>query len=346
MQMVTDISCAMSVKEACRHLGVSRPTYYRSRRPKEPQASKRRRNRRRITDERRARILSILDSERFQDMPPRQIWATLLDEGRYACHWRTMYRILHDNKEMRERRNQRVHPPYKKPELLACGPNQVWSWDITTLRGPYKGMYFKLYVILDVFSRYVVGWTIARYESAALAKDLIATSWARQGVSRDQLVIHSDRGPAMVSKTYVQLLADLGVERSYSRPYRSNDNPYSEAHFRSMKYHRTYQARFGSLEDARCWARAFFNWYNDTFYHTDIALMHPSTLHYGRTRQVWQARQRVMEEAYACHLERFVRGVPKIPMPPRQVWINKPAVPSEEQPMRQFILKRDQPQTV
>ena len=172
-----------------------------------------------------------------------------------------------------------MHPRYTKPELLACAPNQLWPWDITTLREPVKGLYLKLYVLLDVFSRYVVGWTLASFESAALAKDLITTTCARQNVSRDQLIIHSDRGPIMVSKTYVQLLAELGVEGSYSRPYRSSDNPYSEAHSRTVKYHRTYEVRFGSLEDARSWARQFFHWYNHEFYHSEIALMHPSTIH-------------------------------------------------------------------
>lgn len=321
--MVDQLCGVMSTMEACRHVGFSRATYYRSRRPmKTP--SKRRRNASRLSDARRAEILAVLNSDRFMDQPPRQIWARLLDEGRHLCHWRTMYRILHENGQIRERRDQRTHPPYTKPELLARGPNELWTWDITTLRGPVKAMHFKLYVILDVFSRYVVGWTLAPFESAALAKDLITITIARQSVRQDQLVIHSDRGPVMVSKTYVQLLADLGVESSYSRPYRSNDNPYSESHFRTMKYHRSYVPRFGSLEDARTWAQHFFDWYNHEFYHTGLALMHPATVHYGKTQKVWQARQRVINDAYAREPRRFIQGAPRIPKPRNEVWINQP----------------------
>ena len=237
-----------------------------------------------------------------------------------------MYRILHEHGLVAERRNQRTHPPYKKPELLATGPNEVWSWDITTLRGPVKGLYYKLYVVLDVFSRYIVGWTIGMHESAVLARELFEACWDRQGVSPEQLVIHSDRGPTMISKTYRQLMADLGVQVSYSRPYRSNDNAYSEAQFRTMKYHRWYQARFGSLEDARSWVREFIDWYNHDFYHKGIALMHPVTVHYGRVPEVWQQRRKTMVAAYQRHPERFTRGVPRVPLPPKAAWINKPVV--------------------
>ena len=350
-EMVKALRPILGTVAACRHVGISRASYYRSQRAAQQQPKRRRQSRRRLPEARRAEIRAILNAKRFVDLPPRQIWATLLDEGTYLCHWRTMYRILSENKEIRERRNQRVHPPYTKPELLAQAPNELWTWDITTLRGPVKGLHFKLYVLLDVFSRYVVGWTLASFESAALAKDLVLATCARQNVRRDQLVLHSDRGPVMTSKTYVQLLAELGVEGSYSRPYRSNDNPYSEAHFRTAKYHRTYEVRFGSLEDARSWARQFFQWYNHEFYHTGIALMHPSTIHYGKTREVWQARQRIMQEAYAREPERFIRGVPKVPMPPRKVWINPPDDPqaavklvakSNGRQSRNFVLTRDQ----
>ena len=350
-EMVTLLRPIAGTKAACRHVGLSRASYYRSRRPAPERPKRRRKNVRRLSDAKRAEIRAMLNSDRFMDLPPRQIWATLLDEGTYLCHWRTMYRIMSENNEIRERRNQRVHPPYTKPELLACAPNELWTWDITTLRGPASGVYFKLYVILDVFSRYVVGWTLASQESAALAKDLIATTCTRQHVRQHQLIIHSDRGPVMVSKTYVQLLTDLGVEGSYTRPYRSNDNPYSEAHFRTAKYHRTYEPRFGSLEDARSWARQFFEWYNYAFYHSEIALMHPSTLHYGQARKVWQARQRVMKEAYDREPARFIRGVPRIPMPRRTAWINRPddaqaasmiEADRVAQASRNFALTRDQ----
>ena len=252
-QMVTRLRPILGTKAACRHVGISRASYYRR-----PAAKKKPRRTPvgRLSTAQRAKIRALLNSERFMDLPPRQIWATLLDEGRYVCHWRTMYRG--ENDEIRERRHQRTPPSYPKPERLACAPNELGSWDITTLRGPAKGIYFKLYVILDVFSRYVVGWTLAQQESAALAKKLMETTCARQGVRQHQLTLHSDRGPVRVSKTYIQLLSDLQVDGSYTRPYHSNDNPYSEAHFRTAKYHRTYEPRFGSWEEARCWARQFF----------------------------------------------------------------------------------------
>ena len=321
--MIRELAATIGVTLACVLVGISRATYYRSLRAPKP-SQRRRRNIRRLSKALRAEILAVLNSDRFMDQPPRQIWAALLDEGRYLCHWRTMYRILRENKQIQERRNQRTHPSYTKSELLASAPNQLWSWYITTLKGPSKGIYFKLYVILDVFSRYVVGWTIAPFESAAVAKDLITTTIARQNVREGQLTIHSDRGSVMVSKTYVQLLGDLGVVGSYNRPYRSNDNPYSESHFRTMKYHRTYLSRFGSLEDAQSWAREFFEWYNNEFYHSEIALMHPATVHYGKADQVWQDRQRVMDAAYARDPDQFSGGAPQVPKPRRRAWINKP----------------------
>ncbi len=233
----------------------------------------------------------MLNSERFLDLPPRQIWATLLDEGTYICHWRTMSGILHEFKEIHERRDRRVHPPYAQPERLAYGLNELWTWDITPHGAPKKGLYFKRYVILDVFSRHIAGSTLASYESATLAKDFITATCARQNMTQGRLDIHWDRGPVIVSKTYVQLLPDLGVEGSYSRLYRSNNNPYSEMLFRTAKYHRTYEPRCGSLEDAWSWARCFFYWCNHAFYRTRIALMHPSTVRDGLTLKVWQAPQ-------------------------------------------------------
>ncbi len=243
----------------------------------------------------------LLNSDRFCDASPRQVYATLLDEGRYVCHWRTMYRILGGHDEVRERRNQLRHPRYKKPELLARGPNELWSWDITKLRGPQKWTYYYLYVIMDVYSRYVVGWMIAPREQATLAKELIETTCERQGIARDRLIIHSDRGPSMISKTVAQLLADLGVEKSHSRPYVPNDNPYSEAQFKTMKYRPDYPDRFGSIEDARQWARGFFGWYNGEHYHSALGLLTPEMVHYGEAERVRTQRQRVLEEAYTRH---------------------------------------------
>lgn len=247
-----------------------------------------------------------------------------MDEGRYVCHWRTMYRILGAHDEVRERRNQLRHPQYKKPELLATGSNELWSWDITKLRGPQKWTYYSLYVIMDVYSRYVVGWMIAPAEQATLAKELIETTCQRQGVARNQLIIHSDRGPSMTSKTVAQLLADLGVEKSHSRPHVSNDNPYSEAQFKTMKYRPDYPDRFGSIEDARAWARRFFQWYNKEHYHTALALMPPSVVHYGQAEALRDARQQVLVAAYQSHPERFVGGRPRVAGPPSAVWINEP----------------------
>ena len=313
----------VGVSQACISLGVARSQYYRRQQPK-AEAGTPSRSRRALGEQEKTQVRDLLNSERFCDASPRQVYATLLDEGHYVCHWRTMYRILNEHKEVRERRNQRRHPSYKKPELLARGPNELWSWDITKLRGPQKWTYYYLYVIMDVFSRYAVGWMIAPQESSTLAKELIETTCVRQGIARDELVIHSDRGPSMTSKTVAQLLADLGVEKSHSRPHVSNDNPYSEAQFKTMKYRPDYPDRFGAIEDTRVWARRFFPWYNQEHHHTALALMPPSVVHYGQAEAVRQARSQVLSAAYRRHPERFVRGVPEVPAPPAAVWINKP----------------------
>jgi putative transposase len=269
-------------------------------------------------------VRQTLNSERFQDRAPRQVYATLLDEGQYLCSWRTMYRILEDYQEVRERRDQLRHPHYIKPELLATAPNQLWSWDITKLKGPAKWTYYYLYTVLDVFSRYVPGWLIAECESATLAKQLIAESCAKQGIEPDQLTLHADRGSAMISKTVAQLLGDLGVTKTHSRPYVPNDNPYSEAQFKTMKYRPDFPERFGSLEDARAWARTFFHWYNHQHYHSGLCLLKPVTVHYSQAQAVLEQRHTVLQAAYAAHPERFVRGEPKLLSLPAEVWINKP----------------------
>jgi putative transposase len=269
-------------------------------------------------------VRDVLNSERFCDSSPRQVYATLLDEGVYHCHWRTMYRILNEYGEVRERRNQLRHPVYKKPELLATGPNQVWSWDITRLRGPVKWSYYYLYVVIDIFSRYIVGWLIAQQESEALAQQLISESYRKQQITRDHLTLHADRGSPMIAKTMTQLLDDLGVGKSHSRPHTSNDNPFSEAQFKTMKYRPDYPERFGSIEDARVWARSFIDWYNHAHRHTGLALMAPATVHYGLAGQVTEKRQQVLQAAYDQHPERFVKGVPIPPQLPEAVWINPP----------------------
>jgi len=275
--------------------------------------------------EERAAVLSVLNSERFVDCAPRTVYATLLDEEQYLCSWRTMYRMLAEADQVRERRNQVRRTGYTAPELLATAPRELWSWDITKLRGPAKWTYYYLYVILDVFSRAVVGWLIAECESAELAETLIAESCAKERIMPQQLTIHADRGSAMTSKVVAQLLCDLGVTKTHSRPHVSNDNPYSEAQFKTLKYRPSYPDRFGSLADARQWARAFFEGYNHEHRHIGIGLLTPASVHGGQASSQVVERQRVLDAAYAAHPERFVRGRPVPPLLPTAVWINPPA---------------------
>ena len=328
IQAAEELAKDVGVAAACRALGVPRSSLYRARHPK-PVAKPRPTPERALSQAEKAVVRQELNSERFWDSSPRQVYATLLDEGTYLCHWRTMYRILDEHTEVRERRNQLQHPNYTKPELLATGPNQLWSWDITKLRGPAKWTYYYLYVILDVFSRYVVGWMIAERESASLARELIAASCTKQGIEPEQLTLHADRGSSMHSKSVALLLADLGVTKTHSRPYVPNDNPYSEAQFKTLKYRPDYPDRFGSIADARCWARYFFQWYNHEHRHTGLGLMTPATVHYGQAQTVYGQRQQVLHAAYAAHPERFVRGLPIPPELPTAVWINRPQIIDE-----------------
>lgn len=258
------------------------------------------------------------------DQSPRQVYAALLDEDEYLCHWRTMYRVLHEYQEVRERRNQLQHPVYARPELLATGPNQLWSWDITKMRGAVKWTYYYLYVMLDVFSRYVVAWLLAERESAALAKELTAAACEKQQIDPGQLTIHADRGGPMIAKSMSLLMSDLGVHESHSRPHVADDNPYSEAQFRTMKYSPDYPDRFGSLMDARAWCERFFPWYNQEHHHTSLHLLTPADVHYGRAQAKLAHRQLVRERAYAAHPERFVNGPPIMPTLAAAVWINQP----------------------
>jgi putative transposase len=269
----------------------------------------------------------VLHSERFVDKAPAQVHATLLDEDRYLCSERTMYRLLASEGQVRERRNQLRHPNYSKPELLATGPNQVWSWDITKLKGPVKWTYFYLYVILDIYSRYVPGWMVASSESAALAQRLIEETCKKQGIAPESLTLHSDRGPPMIARTTGELLSDLGVARSLNRPRVSNDNPFSEAQFKTLKYCPAFPKRFGCQEDATSFCRYFFSWYNTEHRHSGIGMMTPETVHYGRAVTTTRARQEVLKRAYAQHPERFVRGRPTPPSIPKAVWINPPEKP-------------------
>jgi putative transposase len=313
----------IGIAAACRSLELARSSVYRARQPQlaaqpHPTPS------RALSPEERTQVREMLNSERFQDQAPRQVYAKLLDEGQYLCHWRTMYRILAAHQEVCERRQVRRHITYTKPELLATGPNMVWSWDITQLKGPAKWLYFYLYVVLDVFSRYVVGWLVAEQESAELAEILIAETCTKQGIQPGQLTLHSDRGSPMKSKQVSQLLVDLGIIKSHSRPHVSDDNPYSEAHFKTLKYRPDYPDRFADLQHARQWGHSVFSWYNHDHYHSALGLLTPASVHYGRAPIILAQRQAVLHAAYAAHPDRFVKGQSVVPAPPQEVWINQP----------------------
>ncbi len=323
MSVALDLGDSVGKAAACRALGVPRATLYRRMLPAVPRRVRLTPPRALSAVERQA-VLDHLHSERFSDKAPAEVYATLIDEGLYLCSVRTMHRILAENGELKERRNQLRHPQYKKPELLATGPNQVWSWDITKLLGPAKWTYFHLYVILDIFSRYVVGWMVAPRETAELAKRLIAETCAKQGIVAGDLTIHADRGTSMTSKPLALLLADLGVTKTHSRPHVSDDNPYSESQFKTFKYMPGYPDRFGSIEDARAYCQSFFPWYNQDHHHSGIALLTPETLHYGRAGEVIEQRQQVLDAAYGRNPERFTHSRPKHPPQPTAVWINPP----------------------
>ena len=269
-------------------------------------------------------MLDVLHEPRFVDLAPAEVHATLLEEGRFLCSVRTMHRILAENAELRERRDHLRHPAYERPELLATAPNQLWSWDITKLHGPAKWTYFYLYVILDVFSRYVVGWMVAHRETATLARKLLAETCERENIQPGQLVVHADRGSSMTSKPVAFLLADLGVTKTHSRPHVSDDNPFSEAQFKTLKYRPDFPERFGSAEDARAHCTDFFRWSNHEHHHSALAMLTPADVHHGLVEQRLAARQAVYDAAFAAHPERFPHGRPKALRPARQVWINKP----------------------
>jgi len=320
---VIEIQAQVPIAPLCEALGVSRATVHRRRRPRAP-APARPRPARALGKAEQQRIVEVLASERFVDRSPAEVMHTLLDEGQYLASERTMYRVLAEHAQVRERRNQLSHPKHARPELVATAPNAVWSWDITKLRTTVKWTYFYLYVLLDIFSRYVVGWMIARQESAALAKVLIAESVSKHGVEPGTLVLHSDRGAPMVSKTLAQLLADLDVARSFSRPHTSNDNPFSESQFRTAKYHPSYPGRFAALEEALAWGRSFFPWYNHEHRHGGIAFLTPADVYYGRAQQVLECRHARLLAAYAEHPERFPNGPPRRQELAPATYINPP----------------------
>src|SRR5712691_5684097 len=323
MATVTQIGPRLGIAPTCAALGLPRATYYRRRRPARA-APPRRPSPRALGGAERAAVLEQLHTPRFVDLAPGEVYATLLDEGTYLCSERTMYRLLGEHAEVRERRDQLRHPVYAAPELLARRPKELWSWDITKLLGPAKWTYFYLYVMLDVFSRYVVGWMVTHGERATLAERFIDETCARQGIGRDHLTIHADRGQAMTSKSVAFLLADLGVTKTHSRPHVSNDNPYSEAHFKTLKYRPTFPDRFGSLQDARVHCQSFFTWYNTEHHHSGLGLLTPHDVHHGLTEQRTAARAAVLATAYGAHPERFPAGPPAPAAVPAEVWINPP----------------------
>ncbi len=327
-QAIAELTPVVGTTAACAAVGRTRATYYRQHRkspaPPRPAPKPPRPQPRALSQQERQGVLEVLHSERFIDAAPPEIYATLLDEGIYLASVPTMYRILRSVDEVRERRLQATHPAYMKPELMADGPNRVWSWDITKLLGPAKWTYYYLYVVLDIFSRYVVGWMLATREAASLAERLLADSIHKQGVDRDQLTIHADRGSSMSSKPVALMLADLGVTKSHSRPHCSNDNPYSEAQFKTLKYRPEFPDRFGSPQDARGFCKRFFGWYNDDHRHSGIGYHTPADVHYGRAGQVHAARAAILSTAHVAHPERFVRKPPSPPGLPRPAWINRP----------------------
>jgi putative transposase len=350
MAAATTLASTVGVQHACATLGVSRARFYRQRSPQppvrtEPEGSialmvslsnqpvgaepdPRRSHPRALDATERQAVLDTLHAPRFCDVSPAETYATLLDEGAYLASERTMYRILAAAGETRERRNQRVHPAYAKPELLATAPNQVWSWDITKLLGPATWTYYHLYVILDIFSRYVVGWMVAYREQAVLAERLIAETAAKQRITPAQLTLHADRGTSMTSKPVAFLLADLGITKTHSRPHVSNDNPYSESQFKTLKYRPDFPARFASIEEARAFCQQFFPWYNTAHRHSGIGLLAPEAVHYGRAEALHAARRQVLATAYATHPERFVNQAPAPPPLPLAAWINPPPTPT------------------
>jgi len=323
---VDELTPIIGTRPACRALAASVATVYRHRRPPEPKPSRPRpAPARALSEPERDAVLEALHSERFVDVSPEETYATLLDEGTYLCSTRTMYRILaarHGG--VRERRAQLTHPGYAKPELLAERPNELWSWDVSKLKGPAKWTWFYLYVILDVFSRYIVAWTVQYREHAQLATALIEQATEQQQITPEILTLHADRGGPMRSKPVAFLLADLGVTKTHSRPYTSSDNPYSESNFKTLKYRPEFPARFDSIEQAREHCRAFVDWYNHQHRHTGIGLMTPAAIHYGHAEQVHAARTSVLEAAFARNPERFVRKPPVPPELPTAAWINKP----------------------
>jgi putative transposase len=350
MPPIVQLAGDVGVEKACRALEVPASSYYRWLRPAASNPQPRPRPPLALSQREEAAVLTELHSERFIDLAPPEVYSILLEDERHLCSLRTMYRVLERHGEVRERRNQLRHPAPNKPELLATGPNQVWSWDITKLKGPAKWTYFYLYVVLDIYSRYAVGWMLAHQESGELAKRLVRETMEKQGlVDGKELTLHSDRGPSMTSKTLGQLLADLSITRSLSRPYTSNDNPFSEAQFRTLKYRPEFPDRFGSYQDAISFLRRFFLWYNEAHRHGGVGYLTPAQVHYGKVDEVMERRERALAAAFRDHPERFKGRRPVSPKPPTAVWINPPALDRNGDPSsrsRQNVaIEQDQQKT-
>ena len=322
---VETLAPTVGLAPACRALGVARASVYRHRTPRVPKLrSSRRPSPRALAPRERTQVLDMLHEDRFVDRAPAAVYATLLEEGRYLCSIRTMYRVLHDADEVTERRSQRQYPHREPPRLVATAPNQVWTWDITRLSSPRKWVTYPLYVVLDLFSRYVVAWMVATRETATRAQRLVSGACQKQGIAPGQLTLHQDRGAPMTAKTFSQLLIDLDILASYSRPRVSDDNPYSESHFKTVKYAPTYPGRFCCPEDAQTYFRTFFAWYNTQHRHSGLGLLTPDAVHHGLTDELQATRQHVLDDAYSRHPERFVNGRPQPPKIPSEVWINQP----------------------
>jgi len=334
MSAAIELAALVGIVAACAALAVARATYYRRAAPDPTPPEPRPTPARALTTDERAVVLAELTSPSFVDLAPREVYARLLDGKRYLCSVSTMYRVLAAAGAVRERRDVLRHPSYAKPELVANAPNQVWSWDITKLRGPQKGVYYCLYVVLDLYSRYVVGWMLAPTENGVLAGELIDEACAKQGIAPGALTLHNDRGSPMKARSLAVTLAELGVLHSFGRPQVSDDNPFSEAQFKTLKYMPGFPDRFASAEHARAYLRRFFAWYNDEHRHTGLNLHTPGDVHYGRAEAITAARQTVLDAAHAAHPERFVRKVPVAALPPPAAWINPPidvaASPSQE----------------
>ena len=326
-QAIGDLAAVVGVRAACAAVGRPRSSHYRHHRQSAPPPRRdhvRASQPRALSQVERKEVLRVLHDPEHVDEAPATVYAKLLDQGIYLASTSTMYRILRAEGEVQERRRQATHPAAKRPELLATKPNQVYSWDITKLLGPAKWTWFYLYVIIDIYSRYVPGWMLARAERAHLAERLLADTITNQHVSRDQLTIHADRGTSMASKPVAFLLADLGVTKSHSRPHTSNDNPYSEAQFKTLKQRPEFPDRFGCYEDAHAFCTRFFRWYNHEHRHSGIGLHTPADVHYGQAEQIRAERALVLDAAYTAHPERFVRKPPIPPELPKAAWINKP----------------------